>query len=134
MIFTVNGWSATAQRWWIAKPRFRRYTSSRMAVYHRLKAAYRALLPRRLRTFLWTNPITRRPREWLLRRVEKLAAHQELYDRDYYLNTVDPAAARSAPIMAGRMNEVLHPATVVDVGCGTGQMMLSFQKRGASCR
>jgi len=104
-----------------------------MAVYHLLKSAYR-VLPRRLRTFLWTNPVTRGPREWLLRRAERLATHAEMYDRDYFQNVVDAAAARSAPIMAGKMHDALHPSSVVDVGCGTGQMLLAFQKLGASCR
>jgi SAM-dependent methyltransferase len=104
-----------------------------MFAYRMLKGLYHRV-PARVRTFLWYNPLTRGPREWIIRRAEKLAAHDELYTRQYFQTAVDPQAAASAPAMVASMVQELRPASVVDVGCGTGQILLSFQKSGVSGR
>jgi len=105
-----------------------------MSLYSYLRGAYHTVLPRRIRTFLWTNRLTRIPREWLLRRAEGLASDQELYDEEYFRTTVDPTGARSAPVMAQSIVSAVHPASVVDVGCGTGQLLMAFASLGVGVR
>lgn len=98
-----------------------------MSIYASLKGIYHAVLPARMRTILWTNPITRKPREWLLRRAETLASDDELYSEEYFANAIDGGAAKSAPIIAADLIEAIHPRSVVDVGCGTGQLLMAFR-------
>jgi SAM-dependent methyltransferase len=103
-----------------------------MKAYEVLKQTYRAALPASVRTWLWQSKVTRGPRAWLWRQAERLANHDELYNDSYYRNAVDPIAAASAPAMTRTLFEALHPTTVVDVGCGTGQLLLHFQKLGVT--
>jgi SAM-dependent methyltransferase len=101
-----------------------------MGLYTTLKRTYRALLPARVRTILWQNRFTRRPREWLLRRAERLGQHNEIYNTDYFVRTVDPIMAMSADAIADDVVAWLHPQSVVDVGCGTGGLMVALKQRG----
>ena len=103
-----------------------------MSAYRALKSIYHALLPARVRTFLVMNPIARKPRMLLSRIVEHFARHDEIYDREYYEVGVDGAAATSAPHMVRALINEVHPASVVDVGCGTGQVLMSFRESGVS--
>jgi SAM-dependent methyltransferase len=105
-----------------------------MSLYHNLKKGYSSILPAHVRTFLWQNPITRGPREWLLRRVERLATHEEIYDATYFEKAVDPSSAASAPYIARSLIEACHPRSVVDVGCGTGQILLALAALGVPGR
>src|SRR4051812_40316602 len=101
-----------------------------MKSYNSLKRLYPGALPAPIRTWLWQSSITRGTREWLCRQAERMAGHDELYSESYYRNTVDPIAATSAPAMVRSLFEALHPSSVVDVGCGTGQLLLNFTKMG----
>jgi SAM-dependent methyltransferase len=57
--------------------------------------------------------------------------HNSIYHHDYYEQTVEGPAAKSAPIMAASILEAFHPRTVIDVGCGTGALLDAF--RHLSC-
>ncbi len=105
-----------------------------MRAYRVLKSIYHAVLPPRVRTFLWQNPVTRGPREWMLRRAERLATHDEMYDQTYYERAVDPLAASSAPVIARSLIDATRPRTLVDVGCGTGAILAEFGRQGVSGR
>lgn len=61
----------------------------------------------------------------------RLFGHDRVYDADYYARTVEGPAARSAPEMAATIVEELQPASVIDVGCGTGALLEQLRKRGA---
>jgi SAM-dependent methyltransferase len=65
---------------------------------------------------------------------ERFAEHDDIYDRDYYERSVEPSAQRSAPIMAKSILKELVPATVVDVGCGTGELLLALRDLGVKGR
>jgi 2-polyprenyl-3-methyl-5-hydroxy-6-metoxy-1,4-benzoquinol methylase len=62
-----------------------------------------------------------------------LAAKEQLY-RDVYFREMDalhtPVYERLADAVYGR----LHPASVIDVGCGTGRLLAAFADKGVSVR
>lgn len=96
-----------------------------MKLYQFLKRTSQGTLPAPLRAIRWSNRLTRGLREWILRRGGN---HDEIYGREYHEKVIDPQAAASAPLMVKSLMEDLDPSSVVDVGCGTGQLLLSFQR------
>lgn len=61
--------------------------------------------------------------------IVSLASHDDIYHSEYF-EFVDREAARSAPVMAETIVDFFNPASVLDVGCGTGALLLEFKKRG----
>jgi SAM-dependent methyltransferase len=53
--------------------------------------------------------------------------YNSIYHHDYFAQTVDGPAVKSAPIMATSMLEYFHPQSVIDVGCGTGALLEAFR-------
>ena len=53
-----------------------------------------------------------------------------VYDQDFYAAQT-PGSARSAAIALGRLFEWVRPASVADVGCGTGAWLAAARKLGA---
>lgn len=51
------------------------------------------------------------------------------YHRDYYINNVSKRASESAPEMAAGIMEIFHPQSVVDVGCGAGDLIDHLRRR-----
>jgi len=45
------------------------------------------------------------------------------YHRDYYLRNVSKHATESAPEIAAGIMEIFHPQSVVDIGCGAGDLL-----------
>jgi SAM-dependent methyltransferase len=105
-----------------------------MGVYHVVQTGYRKLLPRPVRDFLAMSPLTRGPHRWMLQLMQKKASHNDLYDKSYYENVVDPSSRISAGVIAESLMAAVGPKSVVDVGCGTGQMLLAFQRAGVAVR
>ncbi len=60
------------------------------------------------------------------------AFHNVIYDADYYEVDVEGPAVASSATMAGSLFRLFAPATVVDVGCGTGALLAAFRDRGCS--
>lgn len=58
-----------------------------------------------------------------------MAGHNYFYDAEYYRFT-DETAQRSAPGIAASIIRDLQPATVLDVGCGTGAILQALHKGG----
>ena len=79
----------------------------------------------------------RRAVVWLQARLKnrKLceAGHEEVYGEDYF-RMVDRTTGQSASIMASSIVEYLHPANVIDMGCGTGNLVEALQSRGVTTR
>jgi SAM-dependent methyltransferase len=59
----------------------------------------------------------------------RLLPHDFIYDADYYAKDVDGAALNSMPVMADKIMDEFAPKTVMDVGCGTGAMMMELRNR-----
>jgi trans-aconitate methyltransferase len=60
--------------------------------------------------------------------------HDVVYSEDYFAKYVDGPAMRAAPFMARSMVELFHPQSVIDVGCGTGALLMAFRDHGCCVR
>jgi SAM-dependent methyltransferase len=72
-------------------------------------------------------------RQRLLARLERRAERHELYDDWYYDNVVDPLMQQSAEAIALSLDRELGPRSAIDVGCGTGVLLLALEQRGVRC-
>jgi SAM-dependent methyltransferase len=106
-----------------------------MSLYGRVNSMYRSLPEpaRRWADHRAPGPM-RRLRRRIVARLERGAAPDELYDAHYYDTVVDPIMLASAEAIAGSMERELAPGSVIDVGCGSGALMLSLERRGVRCR
>jgi SAM-dependent methyltransferase len=105
-----------------------------MTLYGRLTSVYRRV-PEPARR--WTIDHTPGPllkvRQGILARLEQKAEKDELYDAYYYDHVVDPLMRASADAMAGSIEREFQPRSSIDVGCGTGALMLALERAGTSC-
>lgn len=103
------------------------------SLYKVVKTSYRAVIPVGMRG-PFHNPNTRFGR-WscaILKWLESMGSHDELYDNDYYQRIVEPAAQSSAPIIAATIVGQFAPSSVIDVGCGSGAVLSAFKALGIS--
>jgi len=66
--------------------------------------------------------------------VKQFGPHDLIYDEAYYLNTVEPSAAKGASVMALAIVRDIFPRNVIDVGCGTGALLAALREQGCSMR
>jgi len=59
-----------------------------------------------------------------------LLAHDWIYDSDYYEKGIAGLAARSAGRIADSILSDFKPASLIDVGCGTGALLEALRDRG----
>jgi len=85
-------------------------------------------VPKRVRDLVALAPGRKRLITWL----EARAEHDDVYDTYFYDTFVDPTMAMSADVMAASIVRDLRPSTVLDVGCGSGGLMLALAQRGVS--
>lgn len=52
------------------------------------------------------------------------------YTRDYFAGDEALTARRSAAALVPAILDLIHPTSVVDVGCGTGEFLAAFQEHG----
>lgn len=107
-----------------------------VTVYSKVKSAYKKVLPARLRRGIyeilprWAKGCRMR----LIGLLEAKANHDEIYDRQYYVGVVDPYMSQSCGAIADSLVDAFSPSSVVDVGCGTGLLLVALENRGvAAC-
>ena len=62
----------------------------------------------------------------------RFLAHDWIYDAEFYEESVEEPARRSAGRIAATIADDLKPTTVIDVGCGTGALLAALREKG--CR
>lgn len=107
-----------------------------MSFYHIVKAGYKRCFPKawRNRIYIAMPHFVKVIRARVISLLEKCANHDEIYDKEYYIDCVDQYMARSCETIAQSIIDSFSPKSAVDVGCGTGLLLLALQKRGISCR
>lgn len=103
-----------------------------MSFYGALRKVYAGILPKKVRhsIYMATPAPLKRMRGGLIKRLEKGAAHDEIYNAEYYERDVDPLMQASSGIMAQSIIDAFKPARIVDVGCGTGALLMALRERG----
>jgi 2-polyprenyl-3-methyl-5-hydroxy-6-metoxy-1,4-benzoquinol methylase len=83
------------------------------------KTLYRILVPTSVRT---SRTVARLKARFL--------PHDWIYDAEFYETSVERPARRSAARIATTIADDLKPATIIDVGCGTGALLTALRERG----
>jgi cyclopropane fatty-acyl-phospholipid synthase-like methyltransferase len=98
-----------------------------MSVYGFCRKAYHTLVPESVRRI----PVLSR----MMYSIScKFAPHDLLYPQKYFEEVVDNFAQQAAPIFVDLIQRELKPQRVVDVGCGTGALLLALTKAGCQCQ
>lgn len=56
--------------------------------------------------------------------------HDWVYDSEYYSTEARKASLASAPVIAATIHRELAPRKVIDVGCGTGDVIMALRELG----
>ena len=105
-----------------------------MSLYGRVNQVYRRLPEPARRWAVERSPApVRQLRERVVSRLERGAHADEIYDERYYDEVVDPLMAVSADAIAGSIQREFGAASAIDVGCGSGALMLALGRRGIGC-
>jgi SAM-dependent methyltransferase len=107
-----------------------------MSLYSSTKTIYKTVLPKAVRGVIFQMMPRRLKivRDSFIRRLQRSAEHDTLYDKKYYTDGLDAAYKESCEVIAESIVRVLAPQSVVDVGCGPGQLLLALGRRGVVCR
>ncbi|MBL8764882.1 MAG: methyltransferase domain-containing protein [Phycisphaerae bacterium] len=95
-------------------------------------AAAKAIVPMRVRERVRTLG----PYRWVFRKLfaEDTRYHDRFYTQEYYDGEMKGLAGQSADPMARAIVERFRPASVIDVGCGTGEYLAAFGRLGVGAR
>jgi SAM-dependent methyltransferase len=104
-----------------------------MSVYGICKTAFRGLLPESARYQLWhsNNPVVMGLAN-LKNQLKKTATNHDIYDADFF-KKLEAVMKTSAPIIADSVIKQFQPQSVIDVGCGTGDLLFELSQRGINC-
>lgn len=106
-----------------------------MTLYSIIKTIYKTVLPNTLRKAIYRH--TPKPLQvakvYLLRRMEKKAEYDEIYDEKYYTDGIDSVYRKSCEVIAESIVRAFSPKFIVDVGCGAGELLQALKKRGIAC-
>lgn len=101
-----------------------------MGTYAVLKRIYHAAVPKSVRDLTWKRSGLYRVVGPIKTWIQQRADHDEIYDEDYYRETMVPLARKSAPEIAATIRDVIRPSSVTDVGCGTGELLVALRDVG----
>jgi SAM-dependent methyltransferase len=102
--------------------------------YLTLKRLFRTVVPDGVQRWFWnkSNPFARYA-VLIKSALEATADHDALYDDKYY-KLVDFEMGRSAEVISNSIFDQFRPATAIDVGCGTGNLLLALRNLGVSVK
>ncbi len=106
-----------------------------MSLYSILKTTYKTILPNAVRKSIFKNmpkPL-KTMRDSAIRKLENTAKYDDLYDEKYFTDGLDETYKKSCEVIAESIVVVFAPKSVVDVGCGPGQLLLALKRRGVVC-
>lgn len=104
------------------------------SAYSVTKRVYHSIVPAPVRDGVYRlmpAPF-KRLKKWGLQVLARNARHDEIYDEDYYKKIIEPTMEISSQVMASTIAEALKPRTVVDVGCGSGRLLMALRDLGIS--
>lgn len=107
-----------------------------MSFYSTIKTIYKTVLPKTVRKAIFRSmpkPL-RVARDSIIRKLERSAGYDDIYDIKYFTDGLDAAYNRSCEVIAESIVKAFCPKSVFDVGCGRGQLLLALKKRGVICR
>ena len=90
-----------------------------------------SILPSSVRGFFYKSPLLKRLKNGSRDLMAKGCDRDDIYNSVYY-DYVDSMAARSAAALVSMMMDEFAPKTAIDVGCGTGVLLLELRRRGCN--
>ena len=107
-----------------------------MSFYSTVKKVYVTVFPRTVRHFTYKHmpKCLKVARSSIIRKLERSAEFDEIYDDNYFFKGEDPVYDKSCQMIAESIVKVFSPRSVIDVGCGPGVLLLALKEQGLVCR
>jgi len=103
-------------------------------VYRSLKATWRTVIPHSVSSYFFNGKSTISKAILTIKsRLESSASHDDIYDAAYYEHYTDEMN-RSAAAMADKIIKALQPRSIIDIGCGFGEVLSAFVQRGVDAK
>ncbi len=103
-------------------------------MYRALKATWRTVIPHRFSGYFFDGRTGLSKALLAIKSVlETKAAHDHVYDAAYYENYTDQMH-QSAVVIADTIVETFQPRSVIDIGCGFGEVLNQFALRGVDAK
>jgi SAM-dependent methyltransferase len=100
------------------------------AIYRSIRYAWRQFAPEAAHEFVFGGKsIFSKRLLSVKRRLESGASHNEIYDAAYYARYTDEMTVSAVGIV-DTINKMLTPKSVIDVGCGSGEVLKRFNDVG----
>ena len=100
-----------------------------MSMYGVLNRIYKKI-PYKIRNAIYRYVPGKKLRIRLIHNLGKDAEHDEIYDKYFYIEKEEPYMLQSVDIISDTIMEVYKPASVIDIGCGTGLLIQNLRDKG----